>query len=289
MSNLRLDQRMNETWQVQQLQPLPQVTTINADKNVVLDRILKRFSPINLQEMDSVRLMNRVDTKYILPDGILTSVFHAMQSNYQVLMIKGRRLNHYRTLYFDTVDFQLFNLHVNGNAERYKVRSREYLDTKDAFLEVKYKTNKNRTIKQRLDVSNPLSNINDEAEVWLDAVYPSNSSLLEAKVLNTFTRVTFVNKDCCERVTVDMDIRFFNADHSSILNGIAIAEVKSDSHNNKSIFKSQMRTWHIQPDGFSKYCVGASMLYDQVKKNSLKSKLLWIEKISKGVISNERA
>jgi hypothetical protein len=83
-----------------------------------------------------------------------------------------------------------------------------------------------------------------------------------------------------------MDIRFFNDDHSTQLDGIAIAEVKSDSNISNSLFKSQMRAWHIQPDGFSKYCMGASMLYSQVKKNSLKSKLLWIEKISKGA-SNE--
>ncbi len=65
----------------------------------------------------------------------------------------GKRLNHYRTLYFDTPDFELYLLHVNGRADRYKVRSREYTDTHLSYLEVKHRTPKDRTIKERLSTA----------------------------------------------------------------------------------------------------------------------------------------
>ena len=248
-----------------------------------LARILQNYIPISLKEMDSVKLLNRVDTKYILPASVLEALLVAIEPEYRVLMINGRLLNHYRTLYFDTPGFDLFNLHVNGNAERYKVRSREYLDTRESFLEVKLKTRKDRTIKQRLATRNPIFSVNGEAEDWLENIYPFNTNILEPKTCNTFTRITLVNRERCERVTIDTNIRFCNPEHATTLNGIAVAEVKMDVNGNTSPFKIQMRNMHIHPDGFSKYCLGTALLYDGVKKNGLKPKILWIEKISKGV------
>jgi hypothetical protein len=253
-------------------------------RNMGLERLLGSYDPISLDEMDGVKLLNRVDTKYVLPAHILPSLFKALRADYRVLTIHGVRLNHYRTLYFDTPDFKLFNLHVNGNAERYKVRSREYVDSRESFLEVKHKTRKDRTIKQRISIEHPMSIVNGEVEDWLDGVYPLKPALLEAMTCNTFTRVTLVNRPRCERVTIDMDIRFFNANRSTSLEGIAVAEVKMDGQNCVSPFKVQMRNWLIHPHCFSKYCIGTSLLYNQVKKNAMKSKLLWIEKISKEAI-----
>ena len=253
-------------------------------RNMNLERLLESFDPISLEEMDGVKLLNRVDTKYILPSHILPSIFRSLKSEYRVLTIHGVRLNHYRTLYFDTPDFRLFNLHVNGNAERYKVRAREYMDSQESFLEVKHKTHKDSTIKQRISTDHPVSCVITEFEDWLEGVFPFDPDSLEAKTWNTFTRVTLVNRGRCERVTVDMDIQFFNHDHSTILDRIAVAEVKMDGQNCVSPFKIQMRNRHIHPHGFSKYCIGTALLYSQVKKNAMKSKLLWIEKISKGAI-----
>lgn len=247
-----------------------------------VERALQQYSSITLEEMDSVKLLNRVDTKYVFPANLLLPVLATLQSEYRVLVINGRCLNRYRTLYFDTPDFRLFNLHVNGNAERYKVRSREYIDTQESFLEVKHKNRKNRTIKQRLEMQHPSFEVDDEAEGWLEEVYPFNPAQLEAKIWITFTRVTLVNPSRCERVTVDLDIRFFNTESSSSLENVAVAEVKMDAQNSESPFKIQMRNLHIHQNGFSKYCLGTSLLYNQVKKNALKPKLLWIEKISKG-------
>lgn len=253
-------------------------------RTLSLERLLGGFEPISLEEMDEVRLLNRVDTKYVLPVHFLPAILKALRADYRVFTINGARLNHYRTLYFDTPDFLLFNQHVNGTAERYKVRSREYIDTQESFMEVKRKTRKDRTIKQRLATRYPMFFVNNEIGDWLEGVYPFDPERLEAKIWNTFTRVTLVNRGRCERLTLDMDIRFFNPNRSTWLNGIVVAEVKMDGQSCVSPFKSQMRSLRIHPHSFSKYCIGTSLLYNQVKKNAIKPKLLLIEKLSKGAI-----
>jgi hypothetical protein len=202
-----------------------------------------------------------------------------------VLSVDGQRLHHYRTLYFDTPDFELYQLHVNDRAERYKVRSREYLESNLSFLEVKHKTRKNRTIKDRVETELPLVYLNPEAEDWLQGVFPFDSRRLEPKVWNTFTRITLVNKRCCERVTLDVDLTFYTARQVVQMEGLAVAEVKLDSTSQASPFLAQMRAQRIHCSSFSKYCIGAALLYDQVKKNSLKAKIMKIEKIRQGAVA----
>jgi hypothetical protein len=154
---------------------------------------------------------------------------------------------------------------------------------------VKHKNPKDRTIKQRILTAQPVVEITQEAENWLNGVYPFDSQVLEPKLWNTFTRITLVSKQYCERVTLDVDLAFYTTDKAVKLDGIAVAEVKMDANNRASPFLAQMREQRVRPQGFSKYCVGVSMLYDQVKKNTMKPKLLWIEKMIQGVANNERS
>ncbi len=56
-----------------------------------------------------------------------------------------------------------------------------------------------------------------------------------------------------------------------------------DSDRDDHPFLAQMHDQKIRPQGFSKYCIGVSMLYDQVKKNALKPKMLEIERMAGGV------
>jgi hypothetical protein len=63
------------------------------------------------------------------------------------------------------------------------------------------------------------------------------------------------------------------------LERVAVAELKMEADRRDSPFLAQMRNQRIRPQGFSKYCIGVSLLYGQVKKNSLKPKLLRLEKL----------
>lgn len=246
-------------------------------------RILaETFDPISLEQMDAVALLNRTDTKYMLTHSQLLAALAAVQNDYWMLAVNGQRLNHYRTLYFDTPNFDLYGMHVNERSNRYKVRSREYADTNLAFLEVKHKTPKGRTIKDRVHTQKLVLGMDLASEAWLEDVFPYDSRVLEPKLWNSFTRLTLVGKRCPERVTLDVDLSFQANGQSVQLDQLAVAEVKMDVCSQVSPFREQMHTQHIPVDGFSKYCIGIAMLYDQVKKNSLKPKLHKIQKITKG-------
>ncbi|MAT45710.1 MAG: transporter [Anaerolineaceae bacterium] len=248
-----------------------------------LDLIVDQYEGIDLKEMDSVALLNRVDTKFMLSENQLLSILNKLKSAYRVLDVKGVRLNRYRTLYFDTPDFDLYHQHVTRGCNCYKVRSREYVDSHLFFMEVKYKNQKKRTIKNRIHTHHLLDDLGCNSIGLLQAFYPFDSRELEPKLWNTFTRITLVSKRYQERLTIDLDLQFFNENRQMGLPGIVVAEVKQDGLSEKSDFIQLMRGTGNRSTGFSKYCMGVSMLYDGVKKNTLKPKQLMVKKLQMGV------
>lgn len=277
--------------QTRQPQPWPMLTMNKCDSAPLsyrLNLLADHFSPINLDQMDGVALLNRIDTKFAMTNQQLVSVLENLRSDYWILEIDGHRLNHYQTLYYDTSDFGLYHAHVNGRPERYKVRSRVYIDSNLTFLEMKHHTRKNRTIKERIPIDEPVTRMTADMTTWLRTVAPLDGETLEPKLHNTFTRMTLVNKRNCERVTLDIDLAYFT-DHSLVhLEGIAVAEVKMDATGGDSPFLAQMRAHRIHSHGFSKYAIGVAILYDGVKKNKMKPRLLWISKTMKGTRTDER-
>jgi hypothetical protein len=248
-----------------------------------LKAVAAGFPLISLRDMDAAALLDRVDTKFVLPVDKMLWVVAGLQAHYRILSVQGNRLSRYRTLYFDTPNFELFTLHVNGRAERYKVRSREYLETRDVFLEVKHRTVKDRTVKSRIPTAGTAVWMSGDVRRWLRAVYPFEVGTLEPKMWNTFTRITLVNREFTERVTVDTNLTFAKADAQIRLDGIAVVEMKADGRNTASPFMSAMRAERMQPQSFSKYCIGVSLLYHNVKKNRLKAEIMKLEKMGNEV------
>ena len=74
--------------------------------------ILDSFNSIRLEEMDNVRLMDRIDTKYLLPANRIPDLLKMMQPGYRVLEINKFRISSYTTIYLDTPDFTFFRQHV---------------------------------------------------------------------------------------------------------------------------------------------------------------------------------
>ena len=62
---------------------------------------LSKMSPITLGEMDGIRLMNRIDTKYVCTQAVLEKVLEDAQQYYLVLENCGSRIADYNTLYYD--------------------------------------------------------------------------------------------------------------------------------------------------------------------------------------------
>lgn len=240
--------------------------------------ILNQFNPITLEEMDGVKLMDRTDTKFTFHISLLPSILQEAKQFYRILDVEGNRISRYKTLYFDTEDFGLYNKHHSGKLNRYKIRHRTYVESNLGFLEVKFKNNKGRTLKTRIKELNVPDLSSDKAFDFLQNTLPFNPLSLHPKIWINYSRITLVNKLSAERLTLDLFLEFEKDGQTQNMNQLVIAEVKQDSKV-ASPFISMMRQKHIRQGSISKYCFGVAHSFSQVKKNNFKEKLLNVNKI----------
>jgi hypothetical protein len=242
--------------------------------------ILDSFNSVRLAEMDKVKLMDRVDTKYLLPANRVPDLLMMMQGRYRVLEINNSRISSYETVYLDTPDYFFFNQHVTGRTGRIKVRFRNYKSTGSTFLEIKKKTKKNRTVKWRIENSLSDSICNEKAIEFINSHVQLSSEVLKPVLTNSFERVTFVGFNTLERITIDLNLSFSSSEGNSIgLPLVAVVELKSEGLASRSPFSRLIKQLFSYPAGFSKYCIGCAMLYDLPLKNTLKPNILLINRI----------
>ena len=79
-----------------------------------MDAIINTFAPITLAEMKSVRLMNRVDTKFVTTMPRLLELLAMARDEYFMQEIDGVRNSAYTTLYYDTPKLDMYIMHHNG-------------------------------------------------------------------------------------------------------------------------------------------------------------------------------
>ena len=250
--------------------------------------IASRFSPLldtldatTLSGMDAVSLLNRMDTKFLLSESQLAALLTELAREYLVLDVAGRRLHQYRTLYFDTPRFALYRHHHAGQAARYKVRSRAYLDSGLAFFEIKAKNERGRTIKHRLSTADLLTELTPEAQLLLAEHAPPDEWLVEPKLRNDFLRITLVGKQCAERVTLDLGIQYECDGRTAILPGATIAELKQSGVDHDSPFMQRMLEAGRYPTSVSKYCVGVALLFQGVEHDAFAAKLQAFEELAR--------
>lgn len=243
--------------------------------------LIAGFDPISLAEMDGVKLLDRVDTKFVLRDWQLLDILGRVSDDYYVLDTTHDRINRYHTLYFDTPDLALYSQHHNDVRRRHKVRCREYVDSGLFFLEVKLKADRQRTIKSRLQMPQMVKQLEGESLAFVAEKCPRVVDELQAVIWNAFSRITLVSKHRQERLTLDIDYRHGWQGQEGSLPGIAIAEVKQRKFSFDSDFLEQLRPLSIRSGGFSKYCTGIADVYPQVKYNRFKRRFLMLERLSR--------
>lgn len=251
------------------------------------DSQLMGMTPIGLDDMKAVRLMKRVDQKYMASCDILEELLSRIGDRYFVQHIEGDPLAPYRTLYFDTVDLRMYTMHHNQKLNRQKLRVRTYRSTDTTFFEIKNKDNKKKTSKVRIPVDVSLfDSVLDVPEVkaFVDENTPYPVASLHACLENRFERITLVDKGMSERVTIDRDISFHNratgidADISSLL----VIEVKHEVGAPMSDIERALHELHVLPRRMSKYCIGTALTDPRAKRNRFKEKLLYINKVTGG-------
>ncbi|MGV8093980.1 MAG: polyphosphate polymerase domain-containing protein [Mangrovibacterium sp.] len=248
--------------------------------NAVVEEKLSRLTSISLEEMEKVRLMNRIDTKYITLPENLNVFLTKIEGDYYVQEVNGKRLQTYQTLYFDTPDLQMFIRHHNGHKQREKIRLRNYVGSDLAFLEIKDKNNKGQTLKTRLQLpeykmyndENTILFLETNAQFTIDSIMPH--------VETCYDRITLVDKGKTERLTIDINLAFNNTrtGNSHSLAEIVIIELKQEV-SSFSPTRSLLSSLHIYPVNVSKYCIGSVMTDPGIKHNRFKPKIIRINKL----------
>ena len=243
-----------------------------------LPAIISDFSPISLGDMDGVKLMNRTDTKFAFQADKLPLLLKKLIPFYRILIIDGKLIHDYKSLYYDTNDRKFYLDHHNRRVNRNKIRFREYVGSALTFLEIKQKNNKGRTIKKRIKVDSIPDALTEKQQKFIDQIIGVKLDVSSKQWIN-FSRITFVHKTQKERLTVDINLTFENKEKSGDLKKIAIAEVKQERMSRSSDFIRIAKELHILPIRISKYCMSTLELNPSLKYNRFKEKRIFINKL----------
>lgn len=244
--------------------------------------VLSNMESISLDEMGMVQLMNRTDTKYLLDLPLLQQLSIHWPSLFCVQEIDGRRVAHYKNLYFDTEDARTYTVHHNRQLRRQKIRQREYVDSGICFCEIKNKINTGRTQKVRVKIAKSEWGTLDAAEMssFVKEHFWITDRMLSPRLQNGFERITLVNHAHTERVTIDQSISFRNlvTDVEADVSGLVVAEVKRDGRQ-PSDFVQLLQQYRVRPQKLSKYVLGMLLTDEHIKYNRFKPKIRYVSKL----------
>ena len=229
-----------------------------------IDKMLNALPPITLDEMSSVKLMNRTDTKFVTNTEKLMQLLRMVRKDYYVQDIDGGRNLEYDTTYFDTTMFDMYNQHQWNHTNRQKIRFRTYCVSGLQFMEV-----------TDMDLSDA------DKRLFLAKHLHYDADTLRPALQNHFSRITLVNRAKTERLTIDSGLSFHNLvnDRQYDMGPLVIIELKRDGLVFSPVLE-MLRRLHIHPHGFSKYCMGSALTSQGLLPvNRFKSKLIEIRKI----------
>ena len=245
-----------------------------------MTELLKTFAPISLEQMSSVKLMNRTDTKFVTTQQRLQQLLTMALKDYYIQEIDGERNPEYDTTYFDTRNFDMYCQHQYNHANRQKIRFRTYCISGLQFMEVKTKNNHGRTKKKRMEVTD--MNLRDEEKrQFLSEHLRYDAGSLQPALNNHFSRITLVNRAKTERLTIDSSLRFHNLQNDLMLDmgDLVIIELKRDGQVFSPVLE-MLHQLHIHPHGFSKYCMGSALTCQHLLPvNRFKTKLIEVRKL----------
>ncbi len=243
-----------------------------------INDIVSNFSAVSLDEINEVKLMSRIDRKYWFHFSKLAPLLENALDDYDILEINGQRVMDYQTTYFDTPDSSMYIKHHNQKLNRVKIRQRNYVSTNNSFLEVKFKTNKKRTVKTRIATNfGPSGFIQTELE-FIDKKTPFKGEELQPSLNNKFKRITLIHKQKLDRCTIDINPEFWDENGKSKIENLVIFEVKRGKSLKLSPIVTILRNLKIRQKGLSKYCTGRAILDHKLKQNAFKRRLNFITK-----------
>lgn len=205
---------------------------------------LQTLAGVSLEELEArASLMTRTDRKYVVPVESLPELVGAVaerDSCLKVLDIGDRRSHRYASTYLDTPELESYWRSACRRRHRFKVRSRDYLDTGLGFTEVKTRGARGSTIKTRVLRTAPHGPASPDAlpEEATDFVRTELASAglsrvdvasLVPTLRTSFVRSTLWLPGSGARVTLDVDVAWSLPWSGTVARvpGLAIVETKT--------------------------------------------------------------
>lgn len=217
---------------------------------------------ISLDELNGrAELLARSERKYVVDAEVAAALVAAHASRLAALEIGSRREFTYESVYFDTTDLALYRAAATGRRKRYKVRTRWYVDSGVAMVEVKSKDGRGRTVKARLERGESKLDVLCDAErtfVARTVGTPGAADSLGPTLTTRYRRSTLADLAAGTRATVDHAVVCTDRDGRSVDLDAVIIETKSD----RAPSALDRWLWHegIRPEPISKYCTGLALL-----------------------------
>jgi len=232
-------------------------------------QLVAELPSVSLEEMVALaELRVRTDRKYIIDHDMLDHLLEDQAEHVAILDIDSRRVFNYETVYFDNANLDLYRAAAMGRRRRFKVRTRVYLDSDVAVLEVKLKDGRGRTVKPGLDYSpDNRRRLTTEATEFVDALIgqPGLAATLSPVMTTNYRRMTIVDRTAQSRATIDRSLVCTNSDGDTVGMDRVIIESKSDlaaSPIDRWLWKNGCR-----PVRISKCCTAMAAMQPELPSN----------------------
>lgn len=239
-----------------------------------LDRTLARHESIGLDELNAAAaLQTRVDRKYALDRESARRVLEQLDGATRVLELDSHRALAYESVYFDTPDLLSYRLAATGRRRRFKLRTRAYLDSDLAFLELKTRGGRSTTVKERIEYAiDNRERLTAEGrrytDTGLDALGIPNPDALELvpTIVTRYDRTTLLLPHGDGRATVDTSLAWVSASGTRLERpAMTIIETKS-AHGASALDRLLWAQGH-RPDRISKFATGLAALTPHLPAN----------------------
>lgn len=229
------------------------------------------FESISLEELiEQAELLTRVDRKYVVPAAEVGILMDALAGCARILEVDEGREFGYRSTYFDTPQRDSFLSAGRSQRRRWKVRTRTYLDSGSSWLEVKTRSARDQTMKQRIE--------HPDAHHLVDGLTPAGRSFVAPllgpgvaasvePVLDTvYRRTTLFLPASSSRATIDVHLRWTSLIDGTELERPAVAVIETKTGSTPSAVDRLMWSHRHRPVRISKFGVGMAALDPQLPR-----------------------
>lgn len=225
---------------------------------------------VTLDELNSVAsLQTRVDRKYALLADDAHRILTLVPNGTRVLQIDGATALQYESVYFDTPDLASYRMAAHARRRRFKLRTRAYVDTRTAFLEVKTRGARSTTVKERLPYElGTCEYLTDDGKSYAESQLHElgvDPELLAPTLKTRYHRTTYLLPDG-SRATVDTELEWEDA-HGDALRRDRLVIVESKSVGAASELDRLLWRHGHRPASLSKYGTGLAALRPALPAN----------------------